>query len=349
MSPPYWIHCNLCYHVMVRKERKFYHLSCRHVLCKPCMAKTERGTTCPVCHQPLSRFSELNNQMERKEKMYYDPGAHKTFSDASQIAVFQLKQRENMVRGILRCRKAVPQMKEMFNTLRQRIVETQRQYEKYRTYRRNLQEIMRQQNSPAYGAPRAIRNAIVGQPQASLSIRASEWDSRSQLLTPASGRDRSSILGSAGFVPASGMSVFQTPLPPSTSTPRAGQPYAPVSEIGHNSDISGIRTPASSISSRPGNEFVRASGSSVYQTYPHPGTGPMSRYGPPKVPGSSGGGGVTFANDSGISGMRTPASTGGSRFSGSHGPSFPMTPGVATKRPHLFHYECPMPSKIARR
>ncbi|XP_058124928.1 RING finger protein 212B-like [Anopheles coustani] len=342
MSPPQWIHCNLCYYVMVRKERKFYHLSCRHVLCKPCMAKTERGTTCPVCHQSLSRFSELNNQMDRKEKMYYDPGAHKTFGDACQIAVFQLKQRENMVRGILRCRKAIPQMKEMFNTLRQRIVETQRQYEKYRTYRRNLQEIMRQ-NSPAYGTPRAIRAPIVRQPPTSLSIRASERDSRSQLLTPTSGRDRPSILGSGGFVRASGISAYPTPLHHSTSTPKYGQPITPGSEIAHNKFIAGMQTSVSSISSQLSDDFLPAPGSSsVYQTYPHPSTGAVSRCAPSKVPGSG-----TFPNDSGISGMRTPASTVGSRFSGSRGPSFPMTPTLA-KRPHLFHYE-QMPSKIARR
>uniref|UniRef100_A0A182WI84 RING-type domain-containing protein n=1 Tax=Anopheles minimus TaxID=112268 RepID=A0A182WI84_9DIPT len=150
MSATRWIHCNICFHLLSRKERKFYHLSCRHVLCKQCMAKTNRGTICPVCEKPLERFTELNNQMDRKEKMFYDSSSLKVLSVAYQSVIFQHKQRENMIRGILRCRTAILQMKEMEDSLRQKIVETQRRYEKFRTYRRNLQETLRQM-SPRYG------------------------------------------------------------------------------------------------------------------------------------------------------------------------------------------------------
>uniref|UniRef100_A0A182MJ44 RING-type domain-containing protein n=1 Tax=Anopheles culicifacies TaxID=139723 RepID=A0A182MJ44_9DIPT len=110
MSATRWIHCNICFHLLSKKERKFYHLSCRHVLCKQCMAKTNRGTICPVCEKPLERFTELNNQ-----------------------------------------RAVILQMKEMEDSLRQKIVETQRRYEKFRTYRRNLQETLRQM-SPRYAS-----------------------------------------------------------------------------------------------------------------------------------------------------------------------------------------------------
>ncbi|XP_053665982.1 RING finger protein narya-like [Anopheles marshallii] len=150
MSVPRWIHCNICLHLLSRKERKFYHLSCRHVLCRQCMGKTSRGTICPVCNKPLERFTELSNQMDRKEKMLYDSGSLKLLSVAYQSVIFQHKQRENMIRGILRCRKAIMQMKDMEDSLRQKIVETQRRYEKFRTYRRNLQETLRQM-SPRYG------------------------------------------------------------------------------------------------------------------------------------------------------------------------------------------------------
>ncbi|EAL41964.2 AGAP006749-PA [Anopheles gambiae str. PEST] len=159
MSTNGWIHCNICFHSFERKERKFYHLSCRHVLCKLCMAKTNRGTMCPLCKKPLERFTELNNQMERKEKMYYDPGSLKVFGVAYQSVIFQHKQREDMIRGILRCRSAVTQMKEMENAMRQKIVETQRRYEKFRTHRRNLQEGLRQ-ISPRYGSgPTVVQGA----------------------------------------------------------------------------------------------------------------------------------------------------------------------------------------------
>uniref|UniRef100_A0A182X222 RING-type domain-containing protein n=1 Tax=Anopheles quadriannulatus TaxID=34691 RepID=A0A182X222_ANOQN len=159
MSTNGWIHCNICFHSFERKERKFYHLSCRHVLCKSCMAKTNRGTMCPLCKKPLERFTELNNQMERKDKMYYDPGSLKVFGVAYQSVIFQHKQREDMIRGILRCRSAVTQMKEMENAMRQKIVETQRRYEKFRTHRRNLQEGLRQ-ISPRYGSgPTVVQGA----------------------------------------------------------------------------------------------------------------------------------------------------------------------------------------------
>ncbi|XP_565451.3 histone-lysine N-methyltransferase 2D isoform X2 [Anopheles gambiae] len=159
MSTNGWIHCNICFHSFERKERKFYHLSCRHVLCKLCMAKTNRGTMCPLCKKPLERFTELNNQMERKEKMYYDPGSLKVFGVAYQSVIFQHKQREDMIRGILRCRSAVTQMKEMENAMRQKIMETQRRYEKFRTHRRNLQEGLRQ-ISPRYGSgPTVVQGA----------------------------------------------------------------------------------------------------------------------------------------------------------------------------------------------
>uniref|UniRef100_A0A182I683 Uncharacterized protein n=1 Tax=Anopheles arabiensis TaxID=7173 RepID=A0A182I683_ANOAR len=119
MSTNDWIHCNICFHSFKRKERKFYHLSCRH--------------------------------MERKDKMFYDPGSLKVFGVAYQSVIFQHKQREDMIHGILRCRSAVTQMKEMENAMRQKIVETQRRYEKFRTHRRNLQEGLRQ-ILPRYGA-----------------------------------------------------------------------------------------------------------------------------------------------------------------------------------------------------
>uniref|UniRef100_A0A182U5U6 Uncharacterized protein n=1 Tax=Anopheles melas TaxID=34690 RepID=A0A182U5U6_9DIPT len=102
--------------------------------------------------------------MERKEKMYYDPSSLKVFGVAYQSVIFQHKQREDMIRGILRCRSAVTQMKEMENVLRQKIVETQRRYEKFRTHRRNLQEGLRQ-ISPRYGAgPTVVQGAGIRTP-----------------------------------------------------------------------------------------------------------------------------------------------------------------------------------------
>ncbi|XP_053674672.1 uncharacterized protein LOC128724977 [Anopheles nili] len=174
MSNPRWIHCNVCFHLFAKKGRKFYHLSCRHVLCKPCMAKTDRGTTCPVCRKPLERYTELSNQMDRKEKMCYDPAIFRVYNVTYHSILFQYKHREHMIGGILRCRKALAQLKEMENSLRQQIVETQRRYEKCRTYRRNLQENLRQISPRFSDRPRNNNSDLLA-----LSNRTDDQTSRS--------------------------------------------------------------------------------------------------------------------------------------------------------------------------
>uniref|UniRef100_A0A182QUJ0 RING-type domain-containing protein n=1 Tax=Anopheles farauti TaxID=69004 RepID=A0A182QUJ0_9DIPT len=186
MPPARWIHCNLCFYLMVKKDRKFYHLSCLHVLCRQCMSKTNRGTICAVCSKPLERFTELSNQMDRHEKMYYDPGMLQALSTAHQTVVFQHKQREHLVKRILRCRYVNAQMKEMENQLREKIVEAQRRYEKFRNYRRNLQEVLRQ-SSPRFATgtlvpfgqtARQLRTPQLSQNKPALSSRDDDSVSR---------------------------------------------------------------------------------------------------------------------------------------------------------------------------
>uniref|UniRef100_A0A182ISD9 RING-type domain-containing protein n=1 Tax=Anopheles atroparvus TaxID=41427 RepID=A0A182ISD9_ANOAO len=149
MAPSNWIHCSLCYNLMLKKEHKFYHLSCRHILCRPCMAKTNRGTVCPVCQGSLRRFVELNNQMERKDKMWYDPSATKIFEFACQTLMFQQKHREHLIQRIVQARKSLPRLNELEEQLRRHVVETQRRYEKLRSFRRSLQENLRRSLLPS--------------------------------------------------------------------------------------------------------------------------------------------------------------------------------------------------------
>ncbi|KFB39451.1 AGAP006749-PA-like protein [Anopheles sinensis] len=143
MAPPIWIHCSLCYNRMVKKERQFYHLSCRHTLCRPCMAKTKRGTVCPVCQSSLSRFIELNNQMERKDKMWYDPSAAKIYAIACQTLIFQQKHRQHLIQRIIQMRSSLPRLNELESQLREHVVQAQRRYEKLRSFRRTLQDNLR--------------------------------------------------------------------------------------------------------------------------------------------------------------------------------------------------------------
>ncbi|XP_058122695.1 RING finger protein narya-like [Anopheles ziemanni] len=143
MAPPNWIHCSLCYNHMAKKERQFYHLSCRHILCRPCMAKTKRGTVCPVCQGSLSRFVELNNQMERKDKMLYDPSAAKIYAIACQTLIFQQKHRQHLIQRIIQMRSSLPRLNELESQLRKHVMQAQRRYEKMRSFRRTLQDSLR--------------------------------------------------------------------------------------------------------------------------------------------------------------------------------------------------------------
>ncbi|XP_050089896.1 RING finger protein narya-like [Anopheles aquasalis] len=145
MSRPRWIHCNVCFHLQWPRDRTFYQLSCRHVLCKLCMSKTKRATVCPICRQSILRFTELSNEkMTRKDKMMFDVAAVDALDWQSQSLAFQHKQREHLIEKILRCRNELPKLSEMEDELRKRIVEAQRRYEKLRNYRRTLQENLRQ-------------------------------------------------------------------------------------------------------------------------------------------------------------------------------------------------------------
>ncbi|XP_058066080.1 RING finger protein narya-like [Anopheles bellator] len=189
MSSSRWIHCNICFHLLDKKDRKFYQLSCRHVLCKQCMGRTNRGTVCPVCQKPLDRFTELTNQMDREDKMFFDPGVVRALHVVGQNVLFQHRQREHLVQQIIRRREGLPKLREMENQLRQRIVETQRRYEKLRTYRRNLQERLRstsprasprgQSSTAGLGAGERCRRPMpYGSPAPSTIIRESSPSSQ---------------------------------------------------------------------------------------------------------------------------------------------------------------------------
>ncbi|XP_052896464.1 uncharacterized protein LOC128303522 isoform X2 [Anopheles moucheti] len=344
MSAPRWIHCNICLHLLSRKERKFYHLSCRHVLCRQCMGKTNRGTICPVCNKPLERFTELSNQMDRKEKMLYDSGSLKLLSVAYQSVIFQHKQRQNMIRGILRCRKAIVQMKDMEDSLRQKIVETQRRYEKFRTYRRNLQETLRQispryGNGPLMGASgRTAIPQIANRPTA-LSNRDCDPDSRrydrKRTTTTVSSNvinfDTPSLTMRPTATVSSNVVSFDTPsltMRPTSTLSSNVVSFDTPSLTNRPSHKVPFNTP--SLTNRP-SSILEGSFTRQHVTMMHSqpsNTGHLMEVND-KIGGTSMN---ALANDSGISGMQTPSSNfsygansiiGGHRHGRQHTPSTP--------------------------
>uniref|UniRef100_A0A182U136 Uncharacterized protein n=1 Tax=Anopheles melas TaxID=34690 RepID=A0A182U136_9DIPT len=246
--------------------------------------------------------------MERKEKMYYDPSSLKVFGVAYQSVIFQHKQREDMIRGILRCRSAVTQMKEMENVLRQKIVETQRRYEKFRTHRRNLQEGLRQ-ISPRYGAgPTVVQGAGIrtplqpltgnrASPQLALANRDGDPASRRY---QDNGRPET-VTFAASPESSSADFSFGTPAPSNRSATLTDGSFTPAEQ--HHARVAMEKTVAFQSS-----ETVNLSTLSLQLFTPQASTERFFREGnKPAVTGQGDGGG--FADDSGISSMQTPTSS----------------------------------------
>uniref|UniRef100_A0A336KJI2 CSON004786 protein n=1 Tax=Culicoides sonorensis TaxID=179676 RepID=A0A336KJI2_CULSO len=105
-----WIHCNSCFHLFNR-DRRFFALNCqnKHVLCQYCMAKTNKGTVCPLCKIGISRFIELNNQMSQAAKEYFNIGiTGQLYEKALTIKDYQNAQIKSLALSII-------ERKEKFN------------------------------------------------------------------------------------------------------------------------------------------------------------------------------------------------------------------------------------------
>ncbi|XP_035794415.1 RING finger protein narya-like [Anopheles albimanus] len=238
MSRPRWIHCNVCFHLKDQRDRQFYQLyPCHHVICKLCMSKTNHGTVCPICRQSILRFAELNNEMNAKDKMMFDPAAIGALDRQCQNVVFQYKQREHLIEKILRCRNELPRLGEMEDELRKRIVETQRRYEKLRNYRRSLQEHLRK------SSPRFNHSGITPQQSGRLSTPAAGHH-RSPAISRSS-LQASSASGSAHSNRVIDLRCSQRPYTPSPRVPASSATSRPHTETRakhHAGNDSGIST-----------------------------------------------------------------------------------------------------------
>ncbi|XP_050079177.1 uncharacterized protein LOC126566020 [Anopheles maculipalpis] len=142
MSIQWWIHCGLCNKLQANKESQFYQLSCSDILCRSCMAETNRGTNCPICKTSVN-FTELGEYMESKERILYHPSPVSFYQIAAKTLTFQYKHRQNLVQAILSARKSSHRLDELEIKIQQKMVESQKEYENIRLYRRTLQVNMR--------------------------------------------------------------------------------------------------------------------------------------------------------------------------------------------------------------
>ncbi|XP_058462453.1 RING finger protein vilya isoform X1 [Malaya genurostris] len=167
MASTLWIHCNLCYYLFYRKDRKFYQLSCLHVFCKDCMAQSNRGTICPVCKRQGIKFVEICNAMDNKVKTLYAPNTSKSIELASTSINFQKKQKQHLISQLIATVRTILMSPSIFNNmtsitqylkeeklekteqfeqiLRQKIYEYQQKYIKVRAQRRSMQDALRKQ------------------------------------------------------------------------------------------------------------------------------------------------------------------------------------------------------------
>ncbi|XP_058834971.1 RING finger protein vilya [Topomyia yanbarensis] len=145
MASTLWIHCNLCYYLLYRKDRKFYQLTCLHVFCKNCMAHSNRGTTCPVCKRQGIKFVEICNSMDNKVKILYAPTPAKSIEVTSKSINFQLKQKQHLIDQLVATEDKLDKADKAEQVLRQKIYESQQKYCKVRGQRRSMQDALRQQ------------------------------------------------------------------------------------------------------------------------------------------------------------------------------------------------------------
>lgn len=149
MSSHKWVHCNICYHLLSKKTRRFFLMSCQHTLCKDCMAQSNRGTCCPVCKRQGLQFVEICNTMDKKFKALFDPDVPKTVEQSCKIINFQTKQKQHLIDYLAYMDEKLLKAEQMEHRIKEKICELQKVYHKTRSYRRNQQQILRQQMSLA--------------------------------------------------------------------------------------------------------------------------------------------------------------------------------------------------------
>ncbi|XP_053687105.1 RING finger protein vilya [Sabethes cyaneus] len=149
MASVQWIHCNLCYYLLSRKDRKFYTTSCLHVICKKCTINSNRGTMCPVCQRQGIRFAEICNSMDSKIKNMFNPSPATVLESAINTMNFQYKQKQHLINQIIAAEEKTAKLNQVEQRFKQKIAECQQKYQKLRNYRKNL---MDQQSSPEFCA-----------------------------------------------------------------------------------------------------------------------------------------------------------------------------------------------------
>lgn len=96
-----WIHCYKCFEIFIKKQRQFFLLECRHILCGSCLSVEKKKTVCPICAEQTG-FLAIGNNMPKHFRMLFHPNPSQ-FKDIDwRVVTFQNDARKHLTMGLLK-------------------------------------------------------------------------------------------------------------------------------------------------------------------------------------------------------------------------------------------------------
>lgn len=97
-----WIHCFKCLEIFIQKQRQFFLMECRHILCGSCMKKlNEKKAVCPICAKSIG-FMMIGNSMPKPFRMLFHHNPSQIKNCDWKIVSFQNDTRKHFSMGLLK-------------------------------------------------------------------------------------------------------------------------------------------------------------------------------------------------------------------------------------------------------
>ncbi|XP_014095270.3 RING finger protein vilya [Bactrocera oleae] len=141
----YWIHCNRCFEIYIRKRRRIFLLSCNHMICEKCattLATNHINVTsevnCPICKN-IQRYRVLCNVMPAHAKELLNPEPWREPNE--RILNFQTRHRESFKKEMFRMRSEMEKVKKKCIALE---INSKQKYERYEQLRYERKRLERE-------------------------------------------------------------------------------------------------------------------------------------------------------------------------------------------------------------
>ncbi|XP_054085562.1 RING finger protein vilya isoform X1 [Zeugodacus cucurbitae] len=139
----YWIHCNRCFEIYIRKRRRILMLSCNHMICEKCATtpsinhiNVSSEVNCPICKK-LQRYRVLCNVMPAHAKQLLNPEPWREPNE--RILNFQAKHRDSFKNGVFRRLSEVEKVNRKCQALENISKQKYERYEQLRNQRKQLE------------------------------------------------------------------------------------------------------------------------------------------------------------------------------------------------------------------